>query len=66
LLALVDAYLVWHVFLLAVGLRSAENLSRGKVWLAVLFTSILVLLVRALPTVIAAQFTDLTIIRPFF
>jgi hypothetical protein len=66
LLALIDAYLVWHVFLLVVGLRSADSLSRGKVWLAVLFTVIIVLLVRALPALLAAQFTDLTIVRPFF
>lgn len=65
LLALIDLYLVWHVALLVIGVRSGDNLSPAKAWTAVLFTVVLILLARALPAVIAAQFSDLTVVRPF-
>lgn len=66
LLALVDIYVVWHVFLLVTGVRSGDTLPAPKAWTAVLFTVVLVLIVRALPAVIAAQFGDVTVVRPFF
>lgn len=65
LLALVDLYLIWHVGLLVIGIRSGDNLSRAKAWTAVLFAVVLILLARSLPAVVAAQFSDLTIVRPF-
>ena len=66
LLALVDLYLVWHVLLLVTGVRAADSLPAPKVWAAVLFTVVLLLIFRALPTLIAAQFGDLTVVRPLF
>jgi hypothetical protein len=66
LLALIDIYLLWHILLLAIGARASDNLSAAKAWGAVIFTVVGLLLLRALPPLIAAQFSDLTIIRPFF
>lgn len=66
LLALVDIYLIWHIVLLVFGVRAGDTLSRAKVWTAVLFTVVLVLILRALPALVAAQFSDITVVRPFF
>lgn len=66
LLALIDLYLMWHVVLLMTGVRAGDSLSRGKAWTAVLFTVVLALILRALPALVAAQFGDLTVVRPFF
>jgi hypothetical protein len=66
LLAFVDIYLLWHVLLLGRGARIASGLSRAKSWAAVLATVFALLLLRAVPALIAAQFSDLTVIRPFF
>jgi hypothetical protein len=66
LLAYVDIYLIWHIVLLLIGVRAAENLSRAKAWLVVLLTVLGLTLLKALPALLAAQFSDLTVIRPFF
>jgi hypothetical protein len=66
LLALVDLFLLWHIYLLGVGVRRSDTLPAAKAWGAIILTVLLVLLVRATPALIAAQFSDLTIIRPFF
>ncbi|MBK8988505.1 MAG: YIP1 family protein [Chloroflexi bacterium] len=66
LLTLVDIYLLWHIFLLLIGARAAETISRAKVWSVVLFTILVFTLLRALPALIAAQFSGLTVVRPFF
>ncbi len=66
LLSFVDIYLIWHIVLLVAGVRAGENLSRPKRWMAVLLTVVGLTLLRALPALLAAQFSDLTVIRPFF
>ena len=66
LLGFVDIYLLWHILLLLVGVRAAEPLSRAKAWSVALFTVIAFTLLRALPALIAAQFSGLTVVRPFF
>lgn len=66
LLALIDVYVIWHIVLLVIGVRSGDTLPAPKAWTAVLFTVVLVLIARALPAVIAAQFGDVTVVRPFF
>lgn len=66
LLALVDLYAIWQLILLGIGVRASVGLTAGKVWGTVLVTMVVILLARALPAVIAAQFSDQTIIRPFF
>lgn len=65
-LSFVDIYLFWHVALLLVGVRAAENLSRFKTWTIVLGTLLAFYLLRALPALIAAQFSGLSVVRPFF
>lgn len=66
LLALIDLYVLWHIVLLVTGARAGDTLSAPKTWTAVLFTVVLVLMLRALPALVAAQFSDLTVVRPFF
>lgn len=66
LLTFVDIYLLWHWLLLGKGLAAGANLSKGKTWTAVLLIVIILLLLRGLPALISAQFSDLTVIRPFF
>lgn len=65
-LSQVDVYLLWEILLLLVGARLVSSLSRPKTWLAVWFTVFLLLLIRALPAILAAQLGDLTVVRPFF
>jgi hypothetical protein len=52
--------------LIILGARLAANISRFKVWSAVLIAMLLLLALRVIPTLLAAQFNDLTVIRPFF
>ena len=66
LLTAVDLYFFWHVLLLGVGIYAGDQLGRGKVWAAVLFVTLLLFLMRGVPALISAQFSDLTVIRPFF
>jgi hypothetical protein len=66
LLSFVDIFFLWHVLLLLIGARTAENISRAKVWSVVLLTIFLFTLLRALPAILAAQFSDLTVVQPFF
>lgn len=66
LLALVDMYLVWQLALLVAGIRATDSLPVLKAWVAPLFAVVLLLLLRALPALIGAQFGDVTMIRPFF
>jgi len=66
LLALVDLYLFWQIALLVLGSRLVANVTRLKVWSCVGIAIILSLALRVVPAVLAAQFSDLTVIRPFF
>ena len=66
LLTAVDLYFFWHVLLLSVGICAGDQLSRGKAWTAVLVVTLLLFLMRGVPALISAQFSDLTVIRPFF
>lgn len=65
LLAGFDLYLLWHAALLLIGLGAAESLRRGRIWLAVIITLLFVMLLRAVPALMAAQLGDLTFTRPF-
>lgn len=65
-LSFVDIYFFWSIVLLAVGAQRAEKLSGRKTWVTVIVTMLLLLALRAAPAVIASQFQDLTVIRPFF
>lgn len=66
LLRYVDIYLLWHLVLLLVGVRVAENLGRAKAWSIVLLVVMGLLLLKALPALIAAQFSGLRVMGPFF
>lgn len=66
LLRNIDIYLIWFIILTGIGLTMSSQLSRGKAWVVILFTLLIVQLIRAVPPLIAAQFSDLTVIRPFF
>jgi hypothetical protein len=66
LLALVDIYLIWHIVLLVVGVRAGNGLPRGKAIGGVLIAVALMLLLQALPSFLGAQFSELSIIQPFF
>lgn len=66
LLTFVDIYLLWHWLLLGIGLNAGANLSKLKTWTVVLLTVLVLFLLRGVPALISAQFSDLTVIRPFF
>lgn len=66
LMKLVDIYLVWHFALLVLGVYGAAKLASSKAWTGVTITMIIVLTLQALPGFISAQFSNLTITRPFF
>lgn len=66
LLSFVDIYFIWSVILLAIGAQRAVKLSAVKTWSTVIVVMLLLLALRAVPAVIASQFQDLTVIRPFF
>jgi hypothetical protein len=66
LLTVVDIYLFWQLGMLALGARLIATISRVKAWIAVLIAMFLLLALRIAPTLLAAQFSDLTVIRPFF
>jgi hypothetical protein len=66
ILTLVDIYLLWQILLLALGARLIANISRPKVWLSVLISVLILLVLRVVPALLGAQFSNLTVIRPFF
>jgi len=65
-LAALDIYLIWHVWLLIVGESAATGLPGNKVGAGVLLVILVVLSLQALVGVGSAHFNNLTIIRPFF
>lgn len=65
MLSHVDIYLIWQIVLLYLGIRLSSQLPRVKSWVVVLATVFIVLLLRALPSALLAQFGGLTVIRPF-
>ena len=52
--------------MLVSGLAAGEQVRKLRIWIAVLVTLLLVLTVRAVPTLLASQLGDLTFTRPFF
>jgi len=65
LLGLLDIYLLWHLALLIIGIRSSTDPGRRKAWTSVLVAQVVALLLQAGPGVLAAKLGSLTIIRPF-
>lgn len=65
-LALVDIYILWHILLVVIGLRSSNGLTLGKAILAATLTVVLVLIIQSLASYLTSSLGGLTIIRPFF
>lgn len=65
LLGRIDLYLIWHVFLLVVGLKLFTGLNTRKALGSVLVTVGVVMALRIVPDVLAAQLAGLTVVRPF-
>lgn len=65
LLALFDIYVIWHIVLLVIGVRSANGLSRGRAVAGMVFVILLVLSVQALLAYFGNQLATITIIRQF-
>lgn len=65
-LSQIDIYWIWQFILLIIGARIVSRLPIAKSVLAVSLVVILVMALRALPSALLAQFSDLTVIRPFF
>jgi hypothetical protein len=61
----IDLYLIWHVALLGIGLKLFTGLTARKTWITVSVAMAVVLLLRMLPDVLAAQLGGLTVIQPF-
>ncbi len=65
LLALIDVFVVWHIVLLAIGARSANDLSRRKAWGSVVIVILLALALQALLAYGFSLLGGLNIARPF-
>lgn len=65
LLGRIDLYLFWHIVLLVAGLKLFSGLNMRKALASVLVTMGVVMALRILPDVFAAQLGGLTVVRPF-
>jgi hypothetical protein len=65
-LPLIDLYILWHIFLLVLGIRLGNSLALGKAVGGATVTVLIVLALEALVSFLAARLGSLTIIRPFF
>lgn len=66
MLAHVDLYTLWMIVLLLVGVVPLTGLGKGKAWLAVIVSVLVLLAIQALPAFIAAQLSGLNPTRMFF
>jgi hypothetical protein len=66
LLKQVDIYWIWHVGLLILGVRLYKDLAPAKAVVSVLLIQAIAIGFQTLPRLLAAQLSNLTIIRPFF
>ena len=65
LLSRINVYLIWHIALLLIGLKLFTGLSARKTWITVLTTIAIVMLLRIVPDLLAAQLSGLTVVQPF-
>lgn len=66
ILEFVDIYFLIQVILLFVGSVPLSGLKKGKAWLAVLISLVIVMLIRGLPGLLSSVFSGLSITRTFF
>lgn len=62
----IDIYGLWFAVLLVIGVQTASGLRGGKALTAVVLTLLVVVVLRVLPAVVAAQFGGLNPTTPFF
>ncbi len=60
-----DLFLIWHLVLLAYGLRRLDNLTGSKAWFAVLLVALLLLGLQAGLATLGTRLTTMMIFRPF-
>lgn len=65
LFALFDIYVIWHILLLVIGVRTANGISRGRAIGGMVFVILFVLSVQALLAYFGTQLATMTIIRQF-
>lgn len=65
-LALIDLYVIWHIFLIGVGVMAADGLTPTKIFTTTALVIFLVLSLQALLSHLITQLGNLTIVRPFF
>ena len=61
----IDLYVLWYALLLILGVRAVSGLRGGKAITAVLLTLGVILLLLLLPSIILAQFDQLSSMAPF-
>lgn len=66
LLVLVDAYVIWRIVLMTIGLVNLANIKPGKALGGALVTTLSILLLQALLGFGIASLSGLTVVRPFF
>lgn len=63
---LITVYLVWHIVLIIIGVRTFTGLPRLKTILGVIGVMLVIMLVQALFGYLGFRISELSIIRPFF
>ncbi|MBN2146910.1 MAG: YIP1 family protein [Anaerolineales bacterium] len=66
LMELIDLYLIWHIVLIAIGVRTATHLPGTKAASGAIITILIVMLLQALIGLGIASLSSLTVVRPFF
>lgn len=66
LLKQIDIYWIWHVALLILGLRLFKDIAPAKAVVSLILIQIVAIGMQTIPGLLAAQFSGLTVIRPFF
>jgi len=66
ILTLVDAYLIWQIVLILIGLKDLSGLSTTKAITSTLIAVVISLVLVALPGFAMAQLGGLSVTQPFF
>ena len=66
MLAVIDIYWIWHFILLLVAARPLSGLPRGRAWLAVLISIVILLALQALPGFIGSKLSGLGGTTPYY
>lgn len=66
LLALIDLYVIWHILLIATGVKSGNGLTTVKALGGVTLSIVAILGIQALLSWGISQISGMTVVRPFF